>query len=135
MKRLLLILMVTLSNFRSNAQKTTLPSSSKNKSVVLDPVSVDPSFPGGQKAFYKFLSKNLKYPEKDRETYGTVIINFFIEKDGSLTGIKVAKSLSPDLDAEALRVIKKSPKWIPAMKNHKPVKVQYKVPINFIFSE
>lgn len=91
-----------------------------------------PEFPGGKKAFTSFLTKNLKWPKTDDdESQGVVIISFFVEKDGRLTEIKVAKSLGAAYDEEALRVINLSPKWIPAMKNNKFIKSKYTVPIKF----
>lgn len=91
-----------------------------------------PEFPGGKKAFSAFLSKNLKWPKDSPEgAQGIVIISFFVEKDGNLTTIKVAKSMGTAFDEEALRVINLSPKWIPAMKNNKFIKSKYTVPIRF----
>ena len=91
-----------------------------------------PEFPGGEKAFSAFLNKNLKWPKNTSDDIqGVVTVSFFVEKDGSLTEIKVAKSMSPPFDEEALRVINLSPKWIPAMKNNKFIKSKYTVPIKF----
>ena len=91
-----------------------------------------PEFPGGKKAFSSFLSKNLKWPkDSPDDVQGIVIISFFVEKDGSLTGITVAKSLTTAFDEEALRVINLSPKWIPAMKNNKYIRSKYTAPIKF----
>jgi protein TonB len=134
MKWLSLTLIVPLAFLNAKAQKTVLPQSAKND-VRIDaqpPIEKPPMFPGGQKAFYKFLAENLKWPKSDDgDTQGRVIISFVVEKDGSLTGFKVERSLGKDFNAEALRVLKKSPKWIPAMKNGKPVRIKYAVPINF----
>ena len=95
-----------------------------------------PEFPGGGKAFSAFLSKNLKWPKSvhDEDWQGVVTISFFVEKDGSLTEIRVAKSMGAAFDEEALRVINLSPKWIPAMKNNKFIKSKYTVPIKFYIS-
>jgi len=91
-----------------------------------------PEFPGGKQAFSAFLSENLKWPKNTSDnTQGVVIVSFFVEKDGNLTEIKVAKSMSPPFDEEALRVINLSPKWVPAMKNNKFIKSKYTVPISF----
>ncbi|MFI5140023.1 MAG: energy transducer TonB, partial [Sphingobacteriales bacterium] len=95
-----------------------------------------PTFPGGIKAYGKFLEKNLKWPKNDDDdTQGRVIISFYIEKDGSLTNFKVERSLGKDFDAEALRVLRKSPKWIPVMENGKAIRCRYTLPINFILTE
>jgi protein TonB len=94
-----------------------------------------PEFPGGEMAFHNYLNKNLKWPDPAIDVQGIVIISFFVEKDGRLTGFKVAKSLQTVFDSEALRVIMKSPKWVPAMKNNKPIKSKYSVPIKFFLNE
>lgn len=59
------------------------------------------------------------------------MLTFVVEKDGNLTGIKLERSLAPELDAEAIRLLKESPKWTPGMNNGKPVRVQYSVPVQF----
>jgi protein TonB len=68
------------------------------------------------------------------DTYGRVIVGFTVEKDGKLSDFKVEKSLGTKFDTEALRVLKKSPKWIPGRLKGKPVRVRYSVPINFTIS-
>jgi protein TonB len=92
-----------------------------------------PEFPGGQDKFIAYLSKNIRYPAVDREngTQGRVILTFVVERDGSLTDIKVTRSLSQGTDAEATRVLKSSPKWKPGIQNGRPVRVQYSVPVSF----
>jgi TonB family protein len=76
---------------------------------------------------------NLKYPDdaKKKGIEGKVLVSFVIEKDGTLTVIKVIKSVSPDLDAEAIRVIARSPKWVPGIQNGRPVRVKYSVGVIF----
>ena len=90
-------------------------------------------FPTFNGDYRLFLSRNLKYPKlalKKRIT-GRVLLNFEVEKDGSLTEFKVLKSASPLLDEEAVRVLSLSPKWKPGYKRGKPVRVSYTVPITF----
>ena|SRR5579872_4652256 len=93
----------------------------------------DPGYPGGMSAFYRYIQDNLKYPDKSRKKniQGKVFINFVIEKDGSLIDIKILKGVAPDIDAEAIRLMKECPKWVPGYQNGKPVRVQYSMPINF----
>lgn len=95
-------------------------------------VLTPPEFPGGENAFRTFLAKNLKWPDKSIASQGIVTIGFVVEKDGQLTNIHVAKSLSAGFDKEALRVINLSPKWVPARQNNKFIKSNYSVPISFI---
>ncbi|WP_183575457.1 TonB family protein [Mucilaginibacter sp. X5P1] len=94
---------------------------------------VEPTYKGGLKAFYNYLGRNIHYPdyEKSHNIQGKVLVLFVVEKDGSLTDIKILEHVSENLDAEALRAIKESPNWIPGTRYGRPVRVQYTVPIGF----
>ncbi|HXI00450.1 MAG TPA: TonB family protein [Sphingobacteriaceae bacterium] len=96
-------------------------------------VEVLPLFPGGDKAFYAFLGKNITYPSMARENNisGRVFVSFVVEKNGKLTDIKVLRGLGSGTDEEAVRVLKKSPAWAPGIQNGRPVRVQYTIPILF----
>lgn len=96
-----------------------------------------PAFPGGIETFYKFLAKTIRYPKEARDAgiQGKVVISFMVETDGSLSDMKIERSVHATIDGEALKVMRLSPKWIPAMKDGKPVRMQYSVPINFALSE
>lgn len=96
-----------------------------------------PEFPGGVAAFGKFLGTHVRYPKDAREKgiQGRVIVTFVVEKDGKLSDIKVVRSVSPDIDAEALRVLALSPKWKPGTQKGKAVRVQYSVPISFTLAD
>ncbi len=92
-----------------------------------------PMFPGGVTGFNKFLQKNLKWPDRTGyiDVQGKVWITFIVEKNGKLSGVQILRSLDPDFDAEALRIINLSPKWRPGIRNGKPIRVQYSLPIPF----
>jgi len=92
-----------------------------------------PAFPGGIEKFYKFLSDNIKYPPMAAENniQGNVFVSFTVEKDGSLTDIKIDRKLGHGTDEEAVRVLKLSKRWNPGMQNGKPVRVKYNIPIKF----
>ena len=92
-----------------------------------------PEFPGGQQELMNFLMKNMKYPKEatDKGTQGRVIVQFVVDKDGSVVEPKVVKSVSPELDQEALRVVKKMPKWQPGKQNGEVVRVTYTIPVSF----
>ena len=92
-----------------------------------------PQFPGGQGVLMKYLAANIKYPASavKAKKQGRVIVTFIVQKDGSITHAKIAKSIDPELDAEALRVVKGMPKWTPGTQNGKPVNVKYTVPVKF----
>ena len=89
-----------------------------------------PSFPGD---INKWLGKNVKYPviAQENNIQGRVTVQFVIEKDGSITDVKVLRGVDPSLDKEAVRVVKSMPKWKPGKQRGKPVRVSYTVPINF----
>lgn len=92
-----------------------------------------PEYEGGEQAFAKFLSANVTYPSKSKENHvaGRVLIQFAIERDGTLTEIKVVQAPNSELGNEGVRVLKLSPKWKPGIQYGRPVRVQFTVPINF----
>lgn len=94
-----------------------------------------PTFPGGN--VQKWISKNVKYPPLAAENgiQGKVYIQFVIEKDGSITDVKVVRGVDSSLDKEAVRVIQAMPKWKPGKQRGKPVRVSYTLPINFQLSQ
>jgi TonB family protein len=93
----------------------------------------EPMFKGGVKAFGEYLGNNIRYPDYERgnNIQGVVILSFIVEKDGKVTDVKVNKSVSNNIDNEAIRVIKNSPRWVPGTMFARPVKVAYSVPVNF----
>ncbi len=92
-----------------------------------------PEFPGGYEELVKFLSKNLIYPEKSRKKgiQGQVIIKFVVDKNGEIINESIFKSVDQLLDNEALRVVKKMPKWKPGIQDGKHVNVWCQLPIKF----
>lgn len=103
------------------------------KNVVYDVIETMPQFPGGQGVMMKYLAANIKYPASavKAKKQGRVIVTFIVQKDGSVTHAKIAKSVDPELDAEALRIVKGMPKWTPGTQNGKPVSVRYTIPVKF----
>ncbi len=91
-------------------------------------IEVKPDFPGGLQKFYQFVGNNYRAPEEEG-LKGRVHVTFVVEKDGSLTDIKVIRDIGYGTGAEAIRVLKKSPKWIPGEQNGKKVRVRYSLPI------
>lgn len=106
-----------------------------DSSVIVRGTELDeqPIFPGGVKALMEFLSTNIEYPSEcvKKRIEGKVIVHFTIFKDGSVGNIGLSKSVYPDLDAEAMRVVKLLPKWIPGKLDGKPVNVWFDLPISF----
>ena len=105
----------------------------EEETKVFDVVEQMPQFPGGPNALFEYLSKNIKYPVVAEENgiQGRVIVTFVVERDGSITDVKVAKSVDPSLDKEAQRVVKSMPHWIPGKQNGSAVRVKYTVPVTF----
>ena len=101
--------------------------------TIFEVVENMPDFPGGQAALMQYLAKNIKYPTIAQEngTQGRVIVQFVVNKDGSIVDAKVVRSVDPYLDKEALRVINTMPKWKPGKQRGKPVRVKYTVPVTF----
>ncbi|WP_353959435.1 TonB family protein [Mucilaginibacter aquaedulcis] len=113
--------------------KTAVIDTVKKKSNVYTSVDKVPEFPGGLEAFGKFLGANVRYPADAREhgIQGRVIVTFVVERDGSLSGYEVRRGVNKQLDDEAVRVLKLSPKWEPGVRGNEKVRTQYTVPINF----
>ncbi|MBR7019169.1 MAG: energy transducer TonB [Prevotella sp.] len=109
------------------------PPKHEEENKVFDVVEQMPSFPGGMGALMSWLSQNMKYPPIAAENgvQGRVIVQFVVEKDGSITDVHVAKSVDPSLDKEAARVVKAMPHWIPVKQNGSAVRVKYTVPVTF----
>lgn len=97
--------------------------------VVEDP----PSFPGGDEARIRYLSENIRYPQMARESgiQGTVFVTFVVERDGSVTDVRILRGIGGGCDEEAIRVIKSMPKWNAGKQRGRPVRVQFNMPIRF----
>lgn len=100
---------------------------------VFDVVEQMPQFPGGDAALFEYLSTHIKYPTiaEENGVQGRVIVTFVVERDGSITDVKVVKAVDPSLDKEASRVVAGMPKWIPGKQNGSAVRVKYTVPVTF----
>ena len=115
----------------ANPKTETAPVSGDNK--VYETVEQMPEFPGGMEEMMKFLQRNIQYPANaaKNEVEGRVILQFVVEKDGQIGDVKVVRSVDPELDAEAMRVVKSMPNFIPGRQDGKPVAVLYTIPISF----
>ncbi|MBQ3805056.1 MAG: energy transducer TonB [Prevotella sp.] len=113
------------------ATEPVKPKEEENK--VFDVVEQMPSFPGGQAALMNYLNNNIKYPviAEENGIQGRVVVQFVVGKDGHISDVKVAKSVDPSLDKEAVRVVKAMPKWIPGKQNGQAVTVRYTLPVTF----
>lgn len=108
-----------------------------NDNVIIDPIETQPQFPGGEVALFKFLRENIIYPQSaiDDGIKGTVYVSFVVEKNGSLSEIKIIRGIHPDFDEEVIRVVKLFPKWIPGKQKGKVVRVQFNLPVKFILND
>ena len=103
------------------------------KDVSFYVIDEKPEFPGGVSAMLKYIAENTIYPElaKKKGISGKVFVQFIVDKDGSITDVKIIRGVSPCIDEEAVRVIRSMPKWKPGYLDGKPVKVSFQTPINF----
>lgn len=102
--------------------------------IVVGAVAADkPQFPGGQAALDKYITENMKYPQaaKDNGIEGVVGVVFTVKADGTIGTIKIKRMVDPDLEAEAIRLVKGMPKWVPADKDGNPVDAPAEVNVDF----
>jgi protein TonB len=92
-----------------------------------------PAFPGGEASLYKYLAENIKYPQMAKESgiQGRVFVTFVVERDGSVTDVRVLRGIGGGCDEEAIRVVKNMPRWTPGKQRGKSVRVQYNLPVKF----
>ena len=133
----LILLIIVIAPASANAQDKRGKTTQTRKDTATDDKVYEvceqmPILEGGDAALLKYLGENLKYPDKtkDRGVQGRVVIGFIVEKDGSLTDVKVLRPVDIDLDAEVLRLVKGMPKWIPGRHNGQRVRVRYLLPIH-----
>ena len=133
----LVLLAVVFAPAGANAQNKKVNKAQTHKDTTTDDKVYDvceqmPIYEGGDAALLKYLGENLKLPEEDQERgmQGRMVVGFVVEKDGSLTNVKVLRAVDRALDAEALRVVKGMPKWIPGRHNGQRVRVRYLLPIH-----
>ena len=117
----------------SNDLKVKITFPAEEKDSVYNQPEVMPEYPGGMDALMKYLSGNIKYPEqaKEKNIQGRVLVTFIVEKNGSISDVKVVKGIGNGCDEEAVRVISAMPKWKPGMQNGKKVRVSFAIPISF----
>jgi len=129
------VLFAVAISFVASAQKKPNPpvKVKEDGNRVFNVVEKQPAFPGGKNALGTYLSKNIKYPAIDRENniQGKVYVSFVVEPNGKLTDVRAVRGPSATMNAEAVRVIAKSPAWKPGYQNGKAVRVKYTLPVNF----
>ena len=93
----------------------------------------EPQFPGGRKELLKYMEENMVHPEEMRRLgiEGEVVVEFFVERNGVISGVNAVKKLTKEFDEEAIRLVRNMPYWIPGKKNGVPVRYKMTMPINF----
>ena len=122
------------SGFNPDDYKQVVETTTPETEKIYTWVQVKPSFPGGEEARLKWLKENLEYPQQAvaDEIQGLVQVGFVVEKDGSITDVKVVQSAHSTLDREAIRLVKAMPKWIPGKQNGNTVRAYFTQPIRFV---
>lgn len=131
-----IVKVVSVENVIQSPKVSQNTSPKKESDTVLDYAEQSPSFPGGEAALKKWIERNLQYPllAKESGVEGHVIVEFVVEKDGRLTEEKVIRGIEREVDQEALRLIRKMPRWQPGKNNGSPVRCRHTLPINFKLS-
>lgn len=121
-----------IANVNTKKANSSVPVDENGEPIYITS-SEPPQFPGGNEAFLRYLNSSIVYPvsARERKIEGRVVVTFVIRKDGTISNLWVARSVDPDLDSEALRVISASPGWMPGTINGQPVNVRYSIPVNF----
>ena len=116
-----------------SAQENKTASAQTDSSWIFVDYEENAQFPGGEKAYFKWMEEHIKYPEgcSANSPQGRVIVSFIIEKDGSIDSIKVFRSPDPLLSQEAIRIVSEMPKWRPAKWNGETIRSRYFLPIIF----
>lgn len=93
----------------------------------------EPQYPGGRKELLKYMEENMRYPDsmRDLDMEGEVVVEFYVERNGVISGVSVVKSVSKEFDDEAIRLTRNMPRWIPGRKNGALVRYKMTMPINF----
>ncbi|MDY6372289.1 MAG: TonB family protein [Bacteroidales bacterium] len=104
-----------------------------NAGELIDPIQIDPQFPGGVDSMYAFIARNFRLPQKCDGVKGTIWVRFVIERDGTVSNAEVMRGLGNEYDEEALRVVRMMPRWIPCRfaGSETPTRSHYIVPIKF----
>ncbi|RRD78493.1 energy transducer TonB [Alloprevotella sp. OH1205_COT-284] len=124
---------INIDDLRENQEKggTGVP---EEEAKVFTIVEQMPSFPGGDAALLKYIASNIRYPSiaQEQDIQGQVLLRFVVLEDGRVGQVVVQKSLESHCDAEAIRVVKTLPRFIPGKQQGKPVRVWYTLPIRFV---
>jgi protein TonB len=115
----------------TDSGKGKVPITDPPVDIIYEAVEIAPVFPGGDRELMSFVQRHIRVPKVDVENSasGKIFVGFVVDKDGSITNIEIKKGISPTLDAEAVRLVKLFPRFIPGQMNGKPVKVRFVLPL------
>ena len=133
MKKLMIVALMTLCGVTTLLAQKTVVSQKAQQEDPFTVVEQMPEFPGCTEGMFKFMKDNMKYPEdaQKQQIEGRVLVQFIVEKDGSLSNVNVLRSVFPSLDAEAVRVVKAMPNWKAGRQKGEPVRVKFTIPLMF----
>ncbi|MEJ7560606.1 MAG: energy transducer TonB [Pedobacter sp.] len=122
----------TITSYEKDRTLSSKSWDEKGESIVLNGIlDVQPEFPGGMQRFYRYIASHFHYPKGlSPRPKGIINLSFVIDRDGSISDIKVVNSVHELLDAEAVRLLKYMPKWKPGMQLGKAVRVKYNIPLS-----
>jgi hypothetical protein len=125
------ILLLSLLSFTIKAQTVNIIKTGPAPAVKA--IDVEPEFPGGTKAFYKYISNSITFPADidPAQVQGVITLSMAIEKDGRLSDIKILKGLTETMNVETLRIMNACPRWKPGMQHNEPIRVRYTFNINY----
>ena len=127
----------SVNNLESTTTLHVVVTDTLHSDKTYDVVEQMPEFPGGIQALINWIGENMSYPQSciDQNIEGRVVVSFIVDRTGQVRDAVVVRSVAPELDAEALRVVSSMPNWIPGMHDGKPVNVKYAIPLNFKIPE
>ena len=129
MKRPMISLLLLLTLCTGSALTQNTDTTSRDKLVI--EFEQMPQFPGGDVALMKYISENIRYPKTEDCVEGRVIVQFVVTKTGEIGEVKVVRGVRPDFDAEAVRIVRSLPKFIPGRRHGEPVDMWYTLPVRF----
>lgn len=130
---LLSLVLGSSSAYVALAQEPEKPQTVAQTDEIFDTLDEEPNFGANRSDLMQYLSQNIRYPKNSQKKgeQGRVIVQFIVERDGSVRDAKVVRSVSKDLDKEALRVVRQMPKWTPGKKDGKAVRARFTLPVTF----
>lgn len=135
--QIFLVFMILYIHGAGYAQTETPDSMHETNDTIYHPIEPPANFPGGETALFKWLAKNIRYPEAavDSGYSGTVFVQFVVETDGRLTSFEVRKGVHPILDSAAVADLSKMPNWIPSKINGKAVPSKFIIPLQYLLPD